>query len=43
MPVDDCYSWSKYISPQLRKLRKFWKKHGTSILNKPVAFKKESK
>jgi hypothetical protein len=23
-----------------KRLRNYWKKHGTSILNKPVAFKK---
>lgn len=29
-----------YIS---KRLRNYWKKHGTSILNKPVAFKPERK
>jgi hypothetical protein len=39
MPVSDCFGGGHaHIS---KRLRNYWKKHGTSILNKPVAFKKE--
>jgi len=37
MPVGDCGDQA-YIG---KRLWNYWKKHGTSILNKPVAFKKE--